>query len=56
MAQRRLLLAEMLHHVSTIWLWLHLTDSDISLVQVIRSSRAVDQLMGELKTALNNQQ
>lgn len=49
--KRKLLLAEMLHHVSTIWLYLHLQDSDISLVQVIRSSRAVDQLIEELKTA-----
>lgn len=54
--KRKQLLAEYLHHVSTIWLYLHLSDSDISLVQVVRSSRALDELREELARALNQTQ
>lgn len=56
MAERKLHLAALLHHVSTIWMWLYTEDCDISLVQVIKSSRALDQLLEELKRALNTTQ
>lgn len=53
---RKLSITEVLHATATIWLWLRLPESEISLVQVIKSSRALEALFEELKKALNNTQ
>lgn len=48
--------AELLHAVATIAIWLRVPDTEISSVQVIKSSRAIDELMEELRRHLNSVQ